>query len=310
MRAGDPAPDGSGPLELARGIEMGHIFQLGRKYAEALDLKVLDENGKLVTVTMGSYGVGVSRAVAAVAEYAHDEAGLVWPKELAPFDVHLIVAGKDEAVVAGAEQVYADLVGEGFDVLFDDRLGKVSPGVKFKDAELIGVPTIVVVGKGLVDGVVEVKDRATGDQAPRSRSPTSSPPSAPKGEPRFGGFSPPNLGLPVGQGRPGKAWGCAPQVSSARAALRQAADRVRAQRVLGDADQGQAGGADASTPVLGQRPEPRSGSSADPGRRTAAVPSGWAPSAASRVDQLVAGVAVRLERRPGELGRDRRSGPR
>lgn len=162
VRAGDPAPDGSGPLELARGIEMGHIFQLGRKYAEALDLKVLDENGKLVTVTMGSYGVGVSRAVAAVAEYAHDDAGLVWPKELAPFDVHLIVAGKDETVVAGAEQVYADLVGEGFDVLFDDRLGKTSPGVKFKDAELIGVPTIVVVGKGLVDGMVEVKDRATG----------------------------------------------------------------------------------------------------------------------------------------------------
>ena len=143
---------------------MGHIFQLGRKYAEVLDLKVLDENGKLVTVTMGSYGVGVSRAVAAVAEYAHDDAGLVWPKELAPFDVHLIVAGKDETVVAGAEQVYADLVGEGFDVLFDDRPGKVSLGVKFKDAELVGVPTIVVVGKGFVDGVVEVKDRATGER--------------------------------------------------------------------------------------------------------------------------------------------------
>jgi len=164
VRAGDPAPDGSGPLELARGIEMGHIFQLGRKYADALDLKVLDENGKLVTVTMGSYGVGVSRAVAAVAEYAHDDAGLVWPREIAPFDVHLIVAGKDEAVVAGAEQVYADLIGEGFDVLFDDRPGKVSLGVKFKDAELIGVPTIVVVGKGFVDGTVEVKDRASGDK--------------------------------------------------------------------------------------------------------------------------------------------------
>lgn len=164
VRAGDPAPDGSGPLSLARGIEMGHIFQLGRKYAEALDLKVLDENGKLVTVTMGSYGVGVSRAVAAVAEYAHDEAGLVWPAELAPFDIHLIVAGKDESVIAGAEQVYADLVGEGYDVLFDDRPGKVSLGVKFKDAELIGVPTIVVVGKGFVDGVVEVKDRATGER--------------------------------------------------------------------------------------------------------------------------------------------------
>jgi len=164
VRAGDPAPDGSGPLELARGIEMGHIFQLGRKYADALDLKVLDENGKLVTVTMGSYGVGVSRAVAAVAEHAHDELGLVWPRELTPFDVHLVVAGKDEAVVAAAETVYADLIGEGFDVLFDDRMGKVSPGVKFKDAELIGVPTIVVVGKGVADGVVEIKDRATGDR--------------------------------------------------------------------------------------------------------------------------------------------------
>jgi prolyl-tRNA synthetase len=164
VRAGDPAPDGSGPLELARGIEMGHIFQLGRKYADALDLKVLDENGKLVTVTMGSYGVGVSRAVAAVAEYAHDDLGLIWPRELSPFDLHLVVAGKDEAVVAGAEKVYEELQAAGLDVLYDDRLGKVSPGVKFKDAEMIGVPTIVVVGKGFVDGVVEVKDRATGER--------------------------------------------------------------------------------------------------------------------------------------------------
>ena len=164
VRAGDPAPDGSGPLELARGIEMGHIFQLGRTYAEVLDLKVLDENGKLVTVTMGSYGVGISRAVAAVAEYAHDELGLVWPPELAPFDVHLVAAGKDEAVHAAAEKIYAELIGAGLDVLFDDRRGKVSPGVKFKDAELIGVPTIVVVGKGIVDGLVEVKDRATGER--------------------------------------------------------------------------------------------------------------------------------------------------
>ena len=162
IRPGDPAPDGSGPLELARGIEMGHIFQLGRKYAEALGLKVLDENGKLVTVTMGSYGVGVSRAVAAIVENSHDELGIVWPAEIAPYDVHLVAAGKDETVVAAAEKLYAELRAAGVDVLFDDRLGKVSPGVKFKDAELIGVPTIVVVGKGLVDGVVEVKDRKTG----------------------------------------------------------------------------------------------------------------------------------------------------
>ena len=165
VRAGDEAPDGSGLLELARGIEMGHIFQLGRLYAEALGLKVLDENGKLVTVTMGSYGVGVSRAVAAVAEYAHDELGLAWPRELAPFDVHLVAAGKDEAVLAAAESMYAELIGAGLEVLFDDRACKVSPGVKFKDAELIGVPTIVVAGKGVVDGILEVKDRKTGERS-------------------------------------------------------------------------------------------------------------------------------------------------
>jgi prolyl-tRNA synthetase len=160
---GDPAPDGSGPLELARGVELGHIFQLGRKYAEALDLKVLDENGKLVTVTMGSYGVGPSRAVAAIAEGTLDEVGLCWPREVAPADVHLVAAGKDEHVLAAAERIAHELSSNGIDVLFDDRLGKISPGVKFKDAELIGVPTIVVVGKGLAaDGTIEVKDRASG----------------------------------------------------------------------------------------------------------------------------------------------------
>ncbi|GAB3597728.1 proline--tRNA ligase [Angustibacter peucedani] len=163
VRAGDPAPDGSGPLELARGIEIGHIFQLGRKFAEALGLKVLDENGKQVTVTMGSYGIGVSRAVASVAENAHDELGLVWPREVSPYDVHLVATGKDDAVLVEAERVAADLSARGLDVLLDDR-PKVSPGVKFKDAELIGVPTIVVLGKGLADGVVEVKDRASGER--------------------------------------------------------------------------------------------------------------------------------------------------
>jgi prolyl-tRNA synthetase len=163
VRAGDPAPDGSGPLELARGIEMGHIFQLGRKYAEALDLKVLDENGKLVTVTMGSYGVGISRAVAAVVESSHDELGIVWPRELAPFDVHVVVAGKGAELYEAAERLVAELEAAGLDVLHDDR-PKVSPGVKFKDAELLGMPTTVVVGKGYVDGVVEVKDRATGER--------------------------------------------------------------------------------------------------------------------------------------------------
>jgi prolyl-tRNA synthetase len=142
---------------------MGHIFQLGRKYADALDLKVLDENGKLVTVTMGSYGIGVSRAVAAIAESTADELGLCWPRGIAPADVHVVATGKDTAVFEAAEQLAAGLTGRGVEVLLDDR-PKVSPGVKFKDAELIGVPTIVVVGKGLADGTVEVKDRATGER--------------------------------------------------------------------------------------------------------------------------------------------------
>lgn len=163
VRDGDPAPDGSGPLETARGMEMGHIFQLGRKYAEALGLQVLDENGKLVTVTMGSYGVGVSRAVAAIAEAGHDELGLVWPRSVSPVDVHVVVAGKDAAVVEGGERLAAELVAAGLDVLLDDR-PRVSPGVKFKDAELVGVPTIVTVGKRLSEGVVEVRDRATGER--------------------------------------------------------------------------------------------------------------------------------------------------
>ena len=165
VRAGDPCPVDGAPLETARGIEVGHIFQLGRKYAEALGLKVLDENGKQVTVTMGSYGIGVSRAVAAIAESCHDELGLAWPRAIAPADVHVVAAhSKDEDVFAAAEQVAADLQAAGLSVLVDDRR-KVSPGVKFKDAELIGVPTIVVVGKGLVDGVIEVKDRVTGERA-------------------------------------------------------------------------------------------------------------------------------------------------
>ena len=164
MRDGDPAPNGSGPVELARGIEIGHIFQLGRWFAEALDLKVLDESGTLVTVTMGSYGIGVSRAVAAIAEQTHDDAGLCWPREIAPADVHLVIAGKPGAEQwPAAEALAAEMEAAGLRVLLDDR-DSVSPGVKFKDAELIGIPTIVVVGRGLADGVVEVKDRRTGER--------------------------------------------------------------------------------------------------------------------------------------------------
>ena len=161
VRAGDPAPDGSGPVELARGMEIGHVFQLGRKYADALGLQVLDENGKLVTVTMGSYGIGVTRIMAVIAEANNDENGLIWPAEVAPYDVHVIATGKDAVAYDLAEKVSADLEAGGRDVLLDDR-PKVSPGVKFGDAELIGVPTIVIVGRGAADGVVELWDRRSG----------------------------------------------------------------------------------------------------------------------------------------------------
>ena len=167
--AGDACPrcaesGRTGVLEMARGIEIGHIFQLGRKYAEALDLTVLDQNGKQVVVTMGSYGIGVSRAVAAIAEATADELGLCWPREVAPADVHIVIAGKGgDDISATAERLAADVEARGVRVLLDDRTS-VSPGVKFKDAELIGVPTIVVVGKGLADGVIEVRDRATNER--------------------------------------------------------------------------------------------------------------------------------------------------
>ena len=162
VRDGDPAPDGSGPLRLTRGMEMGHIFQLGRKYAEALGLTVLDENGKTAVVTMGSYGIGVTRAVAAVAELYHDEKGLAWPRQLAPADVHIVATGKGQEVFEEAERIAAELEARGLEVLYDDR-PKVSPGVKFKDSELLGVPTSVVVGRSLAQGVVELRDRAGGE---------------------------------------------------------------------------------------------------------------------------------------------------
>ena len=158
VRAGDEAPDGSGPLELARGIEIGHIFALGRKYAEALGLTVLDKNGKATVVTMGSYGIGVSRVLAALAEAHHDAAGLAWPAQVAPAHVHMIATGKDPAVFEAAESIATTLSSRGIEVLYDDR-HKVSPGVKFADAELLGVPLVVVVGRGLADGVVEVRPR-------------------------------------------------------------------------------------------------------------------------------------------------------
>ena len=162
VRAGDPSPDGVGVLEAARGIEIGHIFQLGRKYADAFGLDALGPDGKPVRITMGSYGVGVSRLVAVVAEQSHDEHGLVWPRSISPFDVHLVAAGKQAEIREGAEALGVQLDDAGLRVVLDDR--SASPGVKFADAELLGVPTIVVVGRGLASGVIEVKDRRTGER--------------------------------------------------------------------------------------------------------------------------------------------------
>ena len=163
VREGDDAPDGSGPLKAARGMEIGHVFQLGRKYAEALGLQVLDENGSLVTVTMGSYGIGVTRLVAVLAEANHDDKGLIWPEAVAPFDVHIVAAGKDEVVFDVAATLSATLEATGHDVLYDDR-PKLSPGVKFADAEIMGVPRIVIVGRGAADGMVEYWDRRSGER--------------------------------------------------------------------------------------------------------------------------------------------------
>ena len=164
VREGDPAPDGSGPLHLARGIEIGHIFELGRKYSQALGLTVLDENGKARVVTMGSYGIGVSRVMAALAEANHDDKGLTWPVQIAPFHVQVLATGKDQAVFDVAEQIASSLDADGVEVLYDDRR-KVSAGVKFADAELLGLPYTLVVGRDLAkEGTVEIRDRRTGER--------------------------------------------------------------------------------------------------------------------------------------------------
>jgi prolyl-tRNA synthetase len=161
VRDGDPSPDGAGPLVSARGIEIGHIFQLGRKYTDTFSADVLGENGKPVRLTMGSYGVGVSRLVAVIAEQHHDEIGLRWPASVSPFDVHVLIANKDTDARSGATDLAEQLDGLGLDVLLDDRTA--SPGVKFKDSELLGVPWIVVVGRGWADGVVELRNRFSGE---------------------------------------------------------------------------------------------------------------------------------------------------
>jgi prolyl-tRNA synthetase len=163
IRDGDRCARCGGPLEIARGIELGHVFQLGTKYAETFGLTALDQNGKPVTVTMGSYGVGVTRAVAALAEQTFDDKGLCWPLGIGPADVHVVATGKDDGVFEAAARIAGELDAAGVRVMYDDRRG-VSPGVKFKDAELIGVPKIVIVGRGLADGVVELRDRRSDER--------------------------------------------------------------------------------------------------------------------------------------------------
>ena len=159
VRHGDMSPDGSGPLSFERGVEIGQVFQLGLKYSKALDLKVLDQNGKAVPVWMGCYGIGVSRVLACIAETHHDDKGLAWPMNIAPAQVHVMATGKDEAAFEAAERLVDELSANGIEVLYDDRR-KVSPGVKFKDAELIGVPIIAVAGRDTVNnGTIEVRDR-------------------------------------------------------------------------------------------------------------------------------------------------------
>ncbi|MFD9373188.1 proline--tRNA ligase [Streptomyces sp. NPDC060020] len=160
VEPGDPCPKCGAGLRLDRAIEIGHIFQLGRKYADAFGLDVLGKEGKPVRVTMGSYGIGVSRAVAALAEQTADERGLCWPAAVAPADVHVVAAGK-AVPLALAEEAATALAGSGLRVLLDDRPG-LSPGVKLTDAELIGVPWILVAGRRSAESVVELQDRASG----------------------------------------------------------------------------------------------------------------------------------------------------
>jgi len=163
VKAGDNCPSCDKPVIIDRAIEIGHIFQLGKKYAQALGLTVLDKEGKPQVVTMGSYGIGVSRAVAAIAEQTYDELGLCWPAEIAPVDVHIVATGKEDQPFEVAEQIAMDLEAKGLEVLLDDRR-EASAGVKFKDAELIGVPKIIIVGKSLADGKVEIRDRKSSDK--------------------------------------------------------------------------------------------------------------------------------------------------
>jgi prolyl-tRNA synthetase len=164
---GDPSPDGKGTLLIKKGIEVGHIFQLGNKYAKALNATVLDQNGKGQIMNMGCYGIGVSRIVAAAIEQNHDENGIIWPNALAPFHVGIVPlnAHKSPEVMEVAEQLYADLQAAGVEVLLDDRDKKTSPGVKFADMELMGIPhRLVVSDRGLAEGELEYKARGADEK--------------------------------------------------------------------------------------------------------------------------------------------------
>jgi len=163
VRAGEPCPTCGEAMEIIRCIEAGHIFKLGRKYAQALGVSVLDVNGKAQTPIMGSYGIGIGRGVAAIAENHHDELGLIWPTAVAPYEVVVTVMSmKDEAVVTAATEIYENLRQLGVDVLLDDRDARA--GVKFADAELIGIPfRLTVGGRGLDNGEIELTPRLTGE---------------------------------------------------------------------------------------------------------------------------------------------------
>jgi prolyl-tRNA synthetase len=162
IRAGDACPQCGSPLVMERGIEIGHIFQLGRKFADAFELDALGPDAERIRITMGSYGIGVSRAVAAIVEQSYDDNGIIWPPAVAPADVHVVPVGKGDEQLQAAERLTTELEAAGHTVLLDDR--PIAAGIKFNDADLIGVPTIVVVGKALAEGNVELKDRRTGER--------------------------------------------------------------------------------------------------------------------------------------------------
>jgi prolyl-tRNA synthetase len=167
VNEGDISPDGEGRLAIKRGIEVGHIFQLGKKYSQALNASVLDENGKSVVMSMGCYGIGVTRVVAACIEQNHDDRGIIWPENIAPFNLMIIMldAQKSEQVREFAEDIYQQSLDRGLEVLLDDRDKKTSPGVKFAESELLGIPhRLVISPRGLADGIVEYTNRRSGEK--------------------------------------------------------------------------------------------------------------------------------------------------